>query len=60
MYSTYLPPNKELNKENITSLIEDTTPTIICGDLNAKHEDWNSRTKNTNEIKLKTRTHIFA
>lgn len=53
IYSVYLPPNKEMKKEEIKRLLEDNTPTIISGDLNAKHEDWNSKVNNLSGMRLK-------
>ena len=46
--SAYNPPNKRILDTDLDSLLIDNIPTIIAGDLNSKHPNWNSRVTNTN------------
>lgn len=50
--SAYGRPNQKLHTEDISALLQQTTPTIIAGDLNAKHRSWNSRTNNNRGMSL--------
>lgn len=52
IYSVYKPPGKPLELSEIDELTKDNTPTLIAGDLNCKHEDWNSTVANYNGRKL--------
>ncbi|KAL3267675.1 hypothetical protein HHI36_024319 [Cryptolaemus montrouzieri] len=53
VYSVYKSPTKTLEEEEIKSFFQEQTATIVAGDLNSKHEDWNCRTANTNGKKLR-------
>lgn len=53
IYSAYLSPAKPLLKEDISSIFDTNTPTILAGDLNSKHEEWNSVTRNHKGTTLK-------
>lgn len=43
--AAYYPPQGQLDENDLDSLILTHKDFIICGDLNAKHRIWNSRTK---------------
>lgn len=44
----YNPPNSQLTIEDLGAILNNNTPTILAGDLNAKHQMWNSRNQNRN------------
>lgn len=44
--SVYNPPTKTITNDDIELLFRETMPTIVAGDLNAKHPAWNSRSTN--------------
>lgn len=46
LISVYLPPKKTLHPEDLEALADSTKATIIAGDLNAKHVNWNSKSTN--------------
>ncbi|KAJ1151943.1 hypothetical protein NDU88_004722 [Pleurodeles waltl] len=46
LIATYSPPG-QLCPSNIDALLDSSIPTLIGGDLNAKHQCWNSRTTNS-------------
>lgn len=51
--AAYYPPlDRRTNINDIKTIIDEDTPTIIMGDLNAKHSTWNSRTNNPRGNKL--------
>lgn len=54
VYSAYLPPSSKAEFNEIQPLVHPTRPTIIAGDFNAKHTDWNSKTINDIGRNLKT------
>lgn len=39
----YYPPGKTFHDNDYTRIMQGMTPTLIAGDLNAKHTSWNSR-----------------
>lgn len=45
--SAYHPPQRRLCECDLDAVLDSDSPTIIAGDLNAKHTDWNSRSTNT-------------
>lgn len=49
--SAYNPPNKKIQNEDISGLFKDK-PTILLGDLNAKHQTWGCLKTNQNGNKL--------
>lgn len=46
LISVYKPPKTNLDTGDLDMLFGDTMPTIIAGDLNCKHQAWNSRVSN--------------
>lgn len=40
--SIYLPPTKKLDTTDIDNLFSDNIPTLIAGDFNATHPEWNN------------------
>lgn len=44
--SVYSPPKRQLITSELDSLLSENVPTIIAGDLNAKHGSWNSQYDN--------------
>lgn len=48
LVAVYNPPNRALLESDMDTLLATTTPTVIAGDLNAKHPNWNSRRVNLN------------
>lgn len=52
MYSVYTSPGPDLPASQLTELLQQDTPTLIAGNLNAKHANWNSKTPNTRGSKL--------
>lgn len=45
-YAAYNPPNRQLMDSDLLELLDDDSPVIVAGDLNAKHASWNSRVTN--------------
>ena len=45
--SAYIPPNADTTTKDFNDLLETQEPTIIMGDLNAKHTDWGCRITNS-------------
>jgi hypothetical protein len=54
--SAYNPPGCHLCDADLDTLLSNTGPTILCGDLNAKHAAWNSRRANA----MGTELHGFS
>lgn len=52
IFAAYLSPSKDLEPEEIEDIFTGSTPKILLGDLNAKHENWNSKTRNTKGNRL--------
>lgn len=50
--TAYLSPNKNLEKTEIETIFDSNTPTLLMGDLNAKHPLWNSTCTNTKGTQL--------
>lgn len=48
LISVYKQPQTDLNTADLDSIFSDQIPTILAGDLNCKHPDWNSRITNKN------------
>lgn len=46
--SIYHRPQDKLDPNDLDALLVGHTPTILAGDFNSKHSDWNSRITNTN------------
>jgi len=46
-YAAYNPPNRQLMETDLLELLDDESPVIVAGDLNAKHVSWNSRVANS-------------
>ncbi|KFM64681.1 putative RNA-directed DNA polymerase from transposon X-element, partial [Stegodyphus mimosarum] len=46
--SMYQPPNKILKKDVLEKLLPNDKPTLLAGDLNAKHQEWKCRRTNRN------------
>lgn len=44
--SGYNPPHKELVEEELEAIFGTPAPTILLGDLNGKHTEWNNRSTN--------------
>lgn len=42
----YLPPTGTLDKDELLKVLDTKQPTILAGDLNAKHVDWHSKVTN--------------
>ncbi|XP_045466777.1 uncharacterized protein LOC123675461 [Harmonia axyridis] len=53
IYSVYRSPNNGLEEADVKNFFRTKKPTIIAGDLNAKHPDWNSRKTNPQGTKLR-------
>lgn len=51
--AVYSPPQALIIELDIEALLDTDQPTIIAGDLNAKHPDWNSPTANPAGRKLR-------
>jgi endonuclease/exonuclease/phosphatase family metal-dependent hydrolase len=47
LIAAYIRPQAKLHTSDFDKLLDTTLPTIIAGDLNAKHTSWNSRVCNT-------------
>jgi hypothetical protein len=45
--NTYIPPDVDIDKEDLEVLIPDDKYTIILGDTNAKHSTWNISSNNS-------------
>ncbi|GLV34057.1 hypothetical protein CBL_05077 [Carabus blaptoides fortunei] len=52
--AVYNPPDRRIVESDLDQILDKTNPTIVAGDLNAKHQSWNSRTGNQNGKFLKT------
>ncbi|GLV46068.1 hypothetical protein CBL_05154 [Carabus blaptoides fortunei] len=46
LISVYNPPDKDILSSDLDHILDGTTPTIVAGDLNAKHRNWNCRVGN--------------
>ncbi|KAJ4429275.1 hypothetical protein ANN_26278 [Periplaneta americana] len=46
--SAYKPPKVRLNSQDVVNLFSNTTPTILLGDLNSKHQIWGCRVTTPN------------
>jgi retron-type reverse transcriptase len=44
--SAYQPPGRQLDARTLDSLFNINVPLVLAGDLNAKHQSWNSRVSN--------------
>lgn len=53
LISVYNPPDKKVLQTDLNNILEGTTPTIIAGNLNSKHPNWNSRVGSNNGRILK-------
>lgn len=53
LIAAYLSPSRTLNKTDLITTLNTNMPTILAGDLNAKHTDWNSKKNNTRGQKLR-------
>lgn len=53
LHSVYYPPNATFYPNDVKKIFNTNTPTIIAGDLNAKHSEWNSIKTNTRGKELK-------
>lgn len=47
IFAAYSPPNTAFSVKDIELLLSNNAPTIIAGDLNAKHTSWNSKKINS-------------
>lgn len=52
--AVYSPPGKHINPLDLDTLLDTHTPTLVMGDLNAKHKSWHSRRTNTKGTQLHT------
>lgn len=52
LISAYHPPLQTLLEGDLDAIFNDDIPTIVAGDLNSKHQSWNSRQVNTSGRKL--------
>ena len=52
--SAYIPPTADTTIKDLNELLGTNEPTIIMGDLNAKHQDWGCRVTNNRGRKLHT------
>ena len=61
LFAAYRPPMPRLDVTDIRALLNNNIPTIIAGDLNCKHTDWNSRLTNTagKLLNQDSRTHDY-
>lgn len=50
--STYCSPKRTLTQTALDNLLRDSCPTILLGDLNAKHKSWGCNHNNTSGIAL--------
>ncbi|KAB0804621.1 hypothetical protein PPYR_01591 [Photinus pyralis] len=46
LVSVYKAPQEPFDEQELDLIFDIATPTIVAGDLNAKHPSWNSRTTN--------------
>lgn len=53
VFAAYSPPGWPIIEVDIEALLDSKQPTIIAGDLNAKHPDWNCTTTNVTGRKLR-------
>lgn len=53
IWSAYCTPNIVLDPNDIGNLFSGRQATILAGDLNAKHKDWNSKVNNSRAQRLK-------
>jgi Reverse transcriptase (RNA-dependent DNA polymerase)/Endonuclease-reverse transcriptase len=51
--SAYKKPDNIIHISDLNALMMTNMPTIMAGDLNAKHRDWNSHTENSRGNKLR-------
>lgn len=56
IFAAYYPPGKTFVENDYKKILDLNFPTIIAGDLNAKHPSWNSRTINNYGRKLQQLT----
>lgn len=47
IYSAYKSPSKAITEEDIAKFFKSNKPTIVAGDLNCKHTEWNCKKGNT-------------
>lgn len=52
IYAIYYPPGKALQVTDLNKLTNSNNGLILAGDFNAKHEAWNSKTRNSRGTKL--------
>lgn len=52
IYAAYHSPKKTHLVQDLHTILSTNDSTIIAGDFNAKHSDWNSRVNNYNGIEL--------
>lgn len=53
VHSTYSAPSKKISEADMVKIFDTRTPTLLAGDLNAKHQAWNSRVTNSKGKALK-------
>lgn len=53
VWASYCSPNSTLDPNDVRLFFPDRSATIMAGDLNAKHPDWNSKSRNTRGQHLK-------
>ena len=54
LIAAYSPPKIAIPRQELTTLFKENTPTLLAGDLNAKHTSWNSRVVTTKGRSLKS------
>lgn len=52
LIAAYCPPNKRVSRNQLRQLMDGEYPTIMMGDLNAKHVTWGCHTTNTSGRRL--------
>lgn len=52
LYAAYKPPQAAFDFRDLRGLLESPSPTIVAGDLNAKHTAWNSSATNAQGRRL--------
>jgi hypothetical protein len=58
--SAYCPPGKILTSPDLDAIFSDETPTLVLGDLNAKHQFWNCNSTNNSGRALLNYTRLNA
>lgn len=56
LVAVYNPPDRRILESDLDEIFDRINPTIVAGDLNAKHQLWNSRIGNQNGKILKRYT----